>query len=50
MEKKLPYEKPSVRKVSLEVKTAVLGFCHTSPNSLRKVGSTPCTVIHCYGS
>ena len=26
------YVAPSVSKVSLEVKNAVLGFCHSSPN------------------
>jgi hypothetical protein len=30
MEKRLPYEKPELRKVRLDVKTSVLSVCRTS--------------------
>jgi hypothetical protein len=48
VENKKPYERPSLRKVRLEVKASVLGVCSQSPANIVKVGTTGCTVTHCY--
>lgn len=50
MEQKQAYEKPSLRKVRLEVKTSVLSTCHNSqtvtPNN-QPLGGSPCSVSGC---
>lgn len=42
MEKKKPYEAPSVKKVELKVKNAVLAICRTS-SGLDVGGAVDCT-------
>lgn len=49
MEKKRAYERPELRKVRLDVKSSVLGFCHQS-NTLQAVSPTGCTVENCYAT
>lgn len=41
--KKKEYQAPSVTKVRLEIKNAVLGLCHTSPE-LEPFGDSGCKV------
>jgi hypothetical protein len=50
MEKKQPYEKPSVRAVRLEPSQSVLAVCNTSTSRLARLGTILCTVRHCYGA
>jgi hypothetical protein len=43
------YEAPSIKKVHLEIKNAVLGACHSSPNITPKAGVITCSVTTgCY--
>lgn len=51
MEQKQAYEKPSLRKVRLEVKTSVLAACHTSlistPNTSYDPNGSACKILQC---
>jgi hypothetical protein len=47
MEKKRVYEKPALRKVRLDVKTAVLAVCNISATS-DPVGGLGCMMTGCF--
>ena len=44
---KKPYEAPLVKKVTLEIKTAVLAVCHSSP-VLDAKGLSNCIINQCF--
>lgn len=46
---KKPYRAPAVTAVRLEVKSAILAVCHSSPNLTPRDGDVPCTInLGCY--
>ena len=42
---KKQYEAPSVRKVRLVVKNAILGNCHASPDYTPEIGAQTCAMV-----
>jgi hypothetical protein len=42
---KKPYEAPTVRRVRLVVRNAVLATCHSSPNLNPRLGAQSCSMV-----
>ena len=42
--KRKAYQAPLIRKVRLVVRSAVLGFCHSSPDNIPLIGVVTCAM------